>query len=105
MHCLCFTVEPRDARSREDFAKPCATRGHALRLISDREVLFDDAGSAILAYERVGYFELEWRSTGVYLPFDAHHFRDLKYHPRRVAPEIDPHDVFGDREAGTLRLY
>jgi hypothetical protein len=104
LHCLCFTVEPSEARSKADFTEPWATRGLALRLTSE-QALFDNSDEAIPTYERVGYFELEWRSTGVYLPFDAQHFRDLKYHPLRVAPEIDPHGVFKDCEPCSLRLY
>ena len=100
LHCLCFTVEPCDARSREDFTQPWATRGLALRLISDH-----NPDGAIPAYERVGYFELERRYTGVDLPFDAHSHNDLKYNPRRVPPEVDPHGVFKNCGASTLRLY
>jgi hypothetical protein len=104
LHCLSFTVAPVTARSREDFTQPWATRGLALRLTSDQDSL-DGSDEAIPTYERVGYFELEWKNTGVYLPFDAHQFKDLKYNPRRVDPEIDPHGVFKDVEPRTLRIY
>lgn len=104
LHCLCFTVEPSDTKSKEDFTQPWATRGIALRLISDQDSLINSDG-AIPSYERVGYFELEWKNNGVYLPFDADRFRDLKHNPRRVAPDIDPHGVFKDCESRTLHLY
>jgi hypothetical protein len=104
LHCLCLAVAPVTAQSREDFTQPWATRGLALRLTSDQNQS-DNPNESIPTYERVGYFELEWRSTGVYLPYDAHPFKDLKYNPRRVDPEIDPHGVFTDVEPRTLRLY
>jgi hypothetical protein len=103
-HYLSITVEPPNQQSKEDFTQPWVIRGLALRLISDRNV-FDASSGGTPAYERVSYFELEWRSTGAYLPYDAHHFRDLPNNIRRVAPKIDPHGVFKDCEARTLRIY
>lgn len=56
-------------------------------------------------YERVGFFELEWQSKGIYLPFEAFFAKDLTRHPRRVPPDMDPYGVFKDREPRRLRLY
>jgi hypothetical protein len=104
LHCLRFTVKPSTAKGKEDFTQPWANRGLALRLTSDQDRLETSDGTTP-TYERIGYFEMEWRSTGAYLPFDGHHFKDLKYNPRRVDPDIDPHSVFKDCEPRTLRIY
>jgi hypothetical protein len=104
LHCLCITVEPSNEQSKEDFTQPWATRGLALRLIDDPDMPSSSSG-AISTYERIGYFELEWRSIGAYVTYDTNYFQELKYHPRRVPPEIDPHGVFKDCGSRTLRLY
>jgi hypothetical protein len=104
LHCFCLTVEPSTAKDKEDFTQPWAMRGLALRPIEGRD-LYGNSDDTVPAYERVGYFELEWRITGAYLPYDSHHFRDLPNNVRRVPPEIDPHGVSKDCEPRTLRLY
>jgi hypothetical protein len=104
LHCLCITVEPPNEQSKEDFTQPWATRGLALRLIDDPD-MSDNPGGAIFTYERIGYFELEWRSIGACVTYDTNYFQELKFHPRRVPPDIDPHGVFKDCEPRTLRLY
>ena len=99
LHCLCITVEPCDTKGKEDYTQPWATRGLALRSVHSEEK------DAIPAYERVGYFELEWRGNGAFLPYDANHSSDRKYNIRRVEPSIDPHGVFKGVKVTSLRLY
>ena len=99
LHCLCITVEPCDTKGKEDYTQPWATRGLALRSVHA------EGEDAIPAYERIGYFELEWRGNGAFLPYDANNSSDLKYNIRRVESSIDPYGVFKGEIARSLRLY
>jgi hypothetical protein len=96
LHCLQIKVEPEQELKRRDFKEPWVTRGIALRrLPQDGEPP---------AYVRVGYFELEKQSHGVYLPMDAVLGDDV-HHPLRVSPDIDPYGVFRKESIQSIRLY